>query len=132
MSDIHKHVTISAPIDWVWAALTDATTMSIWMQDNNVKVDLREGGDYTYFGGETTGHFTHITASTLLEYTWRQNGWQKSWEDSLVRWELHAEGTSTHIYLIHSRFPNDNERDSHDEGWDMYWLDPMQDWLENA
>jgi glutathione S-transferase len=132
MSDIHKHITISAPIDWVWAALTDATTMSIWMQDNEVKVDLREGGTYTYFGGETSGHFTHIMPSTLLEYTWRQNGWQKSWEDSLVRWELHPEGTSTHIHLIHSRFPNTNERDSHDEGWDMYWLAPMQDWLEHG
>jgi uncharacterized protein YndB with AHSA1/START domain len=132
MSDIHKHLTISAPIDWVWAALTDATTMSIWMQDNNIKVDLREGGNYAYFGGETSGQFTHIVPSTILEYTWRQNGWQKSWEDSLVRWELHPEGTSTHIHLIHSRFPNDNERDSHDEGWDMYWLDPMQDWLEHG
>ena len=132
MPDIHKHLTISAPIDWVWAALTDLTTMSIWMQDNHVKLDVREGGEYTIFGGETSGHFTYITAPTLLEYTWRQKGWPKSWEDSLVRWELHAEGSSTHIHLIHSRFPSTNERDSHDEGWDMYWLNPMQDWLEHG
>ncbi len=132
MPDIHKRLTIAAPIDWVWAALTDTTTMSIWMQDNHVEVDLRDGGAYQFFNGATSGHFTHITVPTLLEYTWRQNGWQKIWGDSLVRWELHPEGSSTRIHLIHSRFPNDTERMGHDEGWDMYWIAPMQDWLENG
>ena len=132
MPDIHKHLTISAPVDWVWAALTDVTTMSIWMQDNGVQFDPREGGAYLFFNGQTSGRIMHITAPNLLEYTWRQNTWERNWDDSLVRWELHPEGTSTHIHLIHSRFPTTNERDSHDEGWDMYWLAPMQDWLENA
>lgn len=132
MPDIHKRLTIAAPIDWVWAALTDATTLSIWMQDNHVQIDLREGGTYQFFNGQTSGKFIHIAPTSLLEYTWRQKSWQSTWEDSLVRWELHASGTSTHIYLIHSRLPNTTERDSHDEGWDMYWIAPMQHWLENG
>lgn len=132
MSDIHKHVTISAPIDWVWAALTDATTMSIWMQDNSVRIDLREGGSYSFFHEQTSGRIIHVDPPSLLEYTWRQNSWPQTWEDAWVRWELFAEGTSTRIHLIHSRFPNEVERMGHDEGWDMYWLAPMQDWLEHA
>ncbi|MBI1278869.1 MAG: hypothetical protein GC179_12135 [Anaerolineaceae bacterium] len=132
MSDIHKQITIPAPIDWVWAALTDATVISIWMQTNHVEVDLREGGNYKFFNGQVTGHFTHIVVPTLLEYTWRQTSWQSNVEDSLVRWELHPEGSSTRIHLIHSRLPNETERLGHDEGWGMYWLDPMQDWLENG
>ena len=132
MPDIHKHVTISAPVDWVWAALTDATTLSIWMQDNSVRIEPRTGGSYRFFNGQTSGRITHMVPSALLEYTWRQNGWQAGWEDSLVRWELYPEGSSTRIHLIHSRFPNTNERDSHDEGWDMYWIAPMKHWLEHA
>lgn len=132
MPDIHKHITISAPIDWVWAALTDPTTISIWMQDITVDIDLQVGGAYRFFNRQTTGRILHIEPWSMLEYTWRQQRWPQYWEDSLVRWELFPEGTSTRIHLIHSRFPNLNERDSHDEGWDMYWLAPMQDWLEHA
>lgn len=132
MSDIHKHLVIAAPLDRVWAALTDTATMGEWMQDDSVQIDLRLQGAYAVFGGETTGHFTHITAPILLEYTWRQGNWPRDWEDSIVRWELHPEGSSTRIYLIHTRLPNKDERDSHDEGWDMYWLDPMQEWLEKG
>ncbi|MEZ4671094.1 MAG: SRPBCC family protein [Anaerolineae bacterium] len=132
MSDIRKNLIITAPRERVWAGLTDPTAISEWMQDDTVTVELRPGGNYALFGGATTGHFTHVTAPALLEYTWRQDTWPATWEDSLVRWELHAEGSSTRLYLIHSRFPNHEERDSHDEGWDTYWLQPMQEWLENG
>ena len=132
MPDIHKHLTINASPDWVWAALTDATTMSIWMQSNTVAVDLRVGGSYSIFNGQITGKFIHINPYSLLEYSWRQENWQPNWEDSLVRWELHEEGKNTRLYLIHTRLPNTLERDSHEGGWEMYWLAPMKDWLENG
>ncbi len=38
----------------------------------------------------------------------------------------------TRVHLTHDRFPNVDERDSHDEGWDVYWLSPMKDWLEET
>ena len=56
--------------------------------------------------------------------------WKKEWADSVVRWELKAKGDSTGVRLTHSKFPNKEERDGHDEGWDMYWLGPMKAWLE--
>jgi hypothetical protein len=34
------------------------------------------------------------------------------------------------VRLTHDKFPNTEERDSHDEGWDVYWLKPMKEWLE--
>ncbi len=131
MPDIEKNVHIDAPIGRVWAALTDANAMSSWMEDDTVQIDLRVGGRYTIFSGETTGTFTEIEKPEILEYTWRQKEWPKSWPDSLVRWELLRDGQSTQIRLVHSKLPNEEERGNHEEGWSIYWLEPMMEWLES-
>lgn len=129
---IKKSLTIAAPIHKVWAALTDQKDIGAWMGDANVKVSLRKGGRYAFFGGETSGKFTAIQKPTTLEYTWRQHEWKKEWKDSLVKWELKAKGDTTLVKLTHTHFPNKEERDGHDEGWDVYWLQPMSVWLRTS
>ncbi len=130
MPDVVKELTIAAPIHKVWAALTEAESLGAWMDDDSIKIDLRVGGKYALFGGETSGKFTHIEPNKLLEYSWRQKTWKKDWPDSLVRWELDADGQQTRVKLTHSGFPSQDERDSHEEGWDEYWLEPMREYLE--
>lgn len=132
MSDIKKVLQIDAPVEKVWAALTDPAAIKGWIgSDSVVEIDLTVGGSYRLFGGETTGTFTVIAPPNTLEYTWRQGEWDDNWKDSVVKWYLHAEGGGTHVHLKHEQFPNDHERDSHDEGWDSYWLGPMKAWLES-
>jgi len=133
IKDIEKNVRIAAPIERVWAALTDPASIEGWMgEDSAVEVDLKVGGRYRLFGGETTGKFTRIERPHRLEYTWRQATWRKGWPDSIVRWGLQTDRDGTRVSLVHTQFPNSEERDSHDEGWDAYWLEPMQAWLESA
>jgi uncharacterized protein YndB with AHSA1/START domain len=97
-----------------------------------IEVDLRVGGGYRLFGGQTTGKFTRIRQPEALEYTWRQAEWQAEWPDSVVRWRLSRSGQGAQVNLTHSDFPNRAERDGHDEGWDAYWLGPMKEWLETG
>jgi len=133
MSDIEKNIQIAAPIEKVWAALTDPTAIRGWMgEDSTVEVDLKVGGRYRLFEGNTTGVFKQIEKPNTLEYTWRQGEWDKAWPDSLVHWELSAApgDKGTLVHLTHSQFPNTQERDGHDEGWDDYFLGPMKEWLE--
>jgi uncharacterized protein YndB with AHSA1/START domain len=133
MADVQKSLVIEAPLEAVWAALTDPQAIRGWMGgDSTVEVDLREGGAYQVFGGETTGKFTRIDPPVALEYTWRQAGWAADWPDSVVRWRLDRSGAGTLVHLTHADFPNAQERDGHDEGWDLYWLEPMKDWLEGG
>jgi uncharacterized protein YndB with AHSA1/START domain len=127
---IEKELVIAAPVEKVWAALTNPVAIGNWMEDDEVKVDLKVGGKYTIFGGETTGSFTVIEKPGVLEYTWRQREWKKSYPDTLVRWELEPEGKKTRLKLVHSQFPDQETRDDHDEGWDIYFLEPMKEWLE--
>lgn len=132
MDDVVKQVRIDAQIERVWQALTDAGTIAEWMLDPSAALDLRAGGEYRLFGGETSGQFTAIEKPRLLEYTWRQSAWPAEWADSRVRWQLSAEGGATQVTLTHSQFPNDDERAGHDSGWDDYWLEPMIDYLERG
>jgi uncharacterized protein YndB with AHSA1/START domain len=129
MSEIIKSVTIQAPIDQVWAALTAADAIASWM-GGPVTSDLRPGGKYAYFGGETTGRYTVVEPPHRLEYTWRQSEWPAEWSDSTVKWNLKLNKTGTTVHLVHEHFPNESERSGHDEGWDIYWLAPMKEWLE--
>jgi len=129
MSTVKKKVLIAAPVEKIWTALTRPKAIEAWM-GGPVKVSLRVGGRYAFFGGETTGHFTRIEKPNSLEYTWRQADWPPAWADSHVRWELNPTRTGTQVRLTHDGFPNKVERDGHDEGWDVYWLEPMKKWLE--
>ncbi|MBI3241889.1 MAG: SRPBCC domain-containing protein [Chloroflexi bacterium] len=129
--NIARKIEIAVPIEQVWAALTDPAVIGGWMGSKGLKVTLRRGGRYALFGGETTGKFTEIKKPARLEYTWRQSSWKKEWADSVVRWELKAKNGGTVIKLTHSQFPNKEERDGHDEGWDVYFLKPMKEWLES-
>lgn len=132
ISKIEKKIQITASIKRVWAALTQPAALGGWMGDpDSIKVTLRVGGRYKFFGGETTGKITHLAKPASLEYTWRQSSWLKEWPDSVVRWELKSKGERTQVRLTHSNFPNKEERDGHDEGWDIYFLKPMKEWLES-
>lgn len=128
---IDKEIVLKAPVDQVWAALADPKTIKEWMDDDTVKASLKVGGKYALFGGVTTGKFTAIEKPSVLEYTWRQAEWEKNEPDTLVRWELKPEGKKTRLHLIHSQFVDRQNRDDHEEGWDVYFLDPMKEWLES-
>jgi uncharacterized protein YndB with AHSA1/START domain len=128
---IEKETVIKAPAEMVWAAISDPETIGAWMDDGSVKVSLKVGGKYAIFGGVTTGKITAVEKPAVLEYTWRQADWEKSVPDTLVRWELKPEGKKTRLLLTHSQFVDRQNRDEHEEGWDVYFLDPMKMWLES-
>jgi len=46
---------------------------------------------------------------------------------TLCAGSLRNRKSGTQIHLTHDKFPYKQERDSHDEGWDLYFLEPMQD-----
>ena len=131
MAEIEKHIHIEAPVEAVWAALTEPADIMAWMgEDSEVAVDLKVGGHYQFFYGATTGTFAEIEAPRRLAYTWRQMEWQSHWPDSVVGWTLTPNGRGTEVHLTHENLPNASEQDGHDQGWDLYWLNPMKDWLE--
>jgi len=131
MRPIIKDRLILAAPQAVWAALTEPQAIRAWMgADSTVEIDLRLDGGYRLFGGETTGTILSFEPGKRLTYTWRQGEWPAEWEDSLVDWTLTPAEGGTHLHLVHDRLPNEQERQGHDEGWDLYFLGPLQETLE--
>ncbi len=67
----------------------------------------------------------------MLEYSWRMDDYEKDAPDTFVRWEMEPSGKKTKVHLIHKGFIDQEMRDAHDEGWDIYFFEPMKKWLES-
>ena len=88
------------PVEKVWAALTNPAQRAQWLAPGEIELTL--GGRvylaFTDGEGVIDGRVTAIAPPRLLEFTWTDKG-----DDfGFVRWELMAEGDSTHLVLTHS------------------------------
>lgn len=90
----------AVPPGEVWAALTEPDRLRQWL--TVATVEPGEGGRVAFdFGSDGTcdGTITVWDPPSVLEY-----GWSFSSEgDSVVRWELAADGDGTLLTLVHSR-----------------------------
>jgi uncharacterized protein YndB with AHSA1/START domain len=131
MLPITHTISIAAPTQRVWAALTEQPAMFAWLGERiPVQLDARVGGAFTLFGGEISGSYTHVEPPTRLVHTWRTTQWPSDWADSVIEWHLAPEGQSTRLTMTQHNLPSAEERQSHDERWDVLFLKPMQAWLE--
>lgn len=96
--------TFDAPIALVWSALTDPEQIRRWSFDMKGFAP-KVGCEFEFAGGDPKGvkylHLCRVTAvvpEKKLAYTWRYEGHPG---DSLVTFELFAEGTKTRLKLTH-------------------------------
>ena len=141
IADIHTGlvlatVDILAPIERVFAALTDpAEVPKWWGSDDMYRVtsmssDLRAGGAWRNDGlGMDGGTFTVSGVYTVVEPPHRlELTWQPSWEDyeTLVSYNLLAIDGGTRVTVRHTGFGDHAEScGSHAFGWErvLTWLD---------
>jgi uncharacterized protein YndB with AHSA1/START domain len=95
--------TFNAPVARVWKALTDADEMRIWYFDlKEFKPEVGFEFEFTVeHEGESYHHLCKITQvipQKKIAYTWRYAGEEG---DSLVTFELFADGDKTRLRLTH-------------------------------
>lgn len=130
--------TFTAPVARVWKALTDANEMRIWYFD--LKEFRAEPGFEFEFTVEHEGRTYHhlcrvteIVPQRKIAYTWRYNGEPG---DSLVTFELFAEGEKTRLKLTHTgieTFPKTPAyaRKNFETGWTAIIGSELKQFLEN-
>lgn len=126
--ELNLERTLEAPVDRVWAALTDAGQIARWYgpgEEFRIEVlewDCRVGGRYRvamhHPDGQTHtcfGVFKQIEPNQRISYTWAWEGQPPM--DTVVTFALTADGEGTRLEFTHAGFPAEEVRDQHRMGW---------------
>ncbi|MFA5835167.1 MAG: SRPBCC domain-containing protein [Bacteroidota bacterium] len=118
--------TYNAPAEKVWKAITDKREMKQWYFDL-VEFKAEVGFEFHFTGGPSPERqyvhlckITEVIPGKKLTHTWRYDGYKGN---SLVTFELFAEGSKTRLKLTHAgleTFPNENPdfaKHNFAEGW---------------
>lgn len=130
--------TYKAPVQKVWKALTDRDEMKKWYFDL-AEFKPEVGFEFTFTGGTPEKQYLHLCRITevvpehKLAYTWRYDGYTGN---SLVTFELFAEGEETRLVLTHAgldTFPADEPGfniNNFKEGWTYITGTSLKNYLE--
>jgi len=128
---LHIVRTVAASPERVFEAWTDPEQLRQWTCPDpgarvDVEVDLRVGGHYSIRmhveGGPFTAYGTYreVDRPSRLAYTW---GWKEEAHamkaETVVTVEFVPVEGGTEIRLTHEGFPTTDDRDGHEEGWQI-------------
>lgn len=135
--EVRKELTIAAPRERVWRALTEADELVRWFPDRGAEVDLRPGGAFrlTWASGDgDRGVFEELEPPSRLVFRWWQEGTELRLRVEITLEEV-AEGTRLVLVERGFRsFAEDRRAEIHagnDEGWTKE-LEELRAYLEAA
>ena len=132
---ITEEITITAPADEIFAALTSPEERVKWwgaegrFKTTQMESDLRPGGSWLMRGIGVGGRpftiqgvYREIQRPRLLVFTWLPS-WQTDALESLVRFDLEEKNGTTTVRVTHSGLTTESARLQH-RGWSdiLGWL----------
>jgi uncharacterized protein YndB with AHSA1/START domain len=131
---IVQEITIKAPAERIFTALTDPSQRAQWwgaegrFQTTHMESDLRPGGKRMMSGSgmggkafRAEGEYRSIERPRLLVFTWLPD-WDTNAKESLVRFDLEEKAGVTTVRITHSGLTSEGAR-AH-RGWPdiLAWL----------
>jgi uncharacterized protein YndB with AHSA1/START domain len=128
---IEREIYIEAPVDVVWAVVTEPQHISRWFSDS-VDLDLRPGGRavlrWHESGHTAEGRVERVEPPHFFAFRWRLLEGSDVSDDTstLVEFSLAPEGEATRLTVVESGFarlaaPDDETQrhfDEHRRGWE--------------
>jgi uncharacterized protein YndB with AHSA1/START domain len=130
---IEREIVIDAPLEVVWAVVTEPEHISDWFSDS-VELDLRPGGKAVLHWdgyGTVNGRVERVEPPRFFSFRWvvpRDPGVELTDDNStLVEFSLSPDGDATRLTVVESGFrglagPEDENQkhvDSHRRGWEL-------------
>ena len=125
MKSLTKTYLINAPVDRVWDALVNPSTIEEWGGGPAV-MNSEPGFEFSLWDGEIFGKNLEVKPNEELTQEWFGGEWK---EPSLVSFKLKAINSQTELTLFQERIPDEEAKDI-DEGWDLYYLSAIKNLLE--
>jgi uncharacterized protein YndB with AHSA1/START domain len=131
---IERETVIAAPVERVWALLTEAEHVGRWFSDAGAEIDLRPGGAMVLRWAEYgTGRARIVDVDPPRRFSYRWAPIPEHWGEepvegnsTLVEFTLAAEGGGTRLKVVESGFQalegTDEQRrgsfEQNTEGWE--------------
>ena len=109
LDSIDRDVLIEAPIERVWAVVTEARHLGVWFGDAGATIDLRPGGEITLTwarAGLTRARIERVEPPRYLSYRWvrGRSAEPHAERSTLVEMMLEPEGAGTRLRVVESGF----------------------------
>ena len=109
---IKRDTFIAAPVERVWALITEAEHLGRWFGDAGAEIDLRPGGAMAISWdrpGPCRGRVVDVEPHTRFSYRWapfKDPGGEEPVEgnSTLVEFTLRSEGDGTRLRVVESGF----------------------------
>src|SRR5512144_2331753 len=144
---IERETVIAAPVERVWALLTEAEHLGRWFGDAGAEIDLRPGGAISLAWeqhGTVRGRVVDVEPPRRFSYRWAvlrdvPDADVAEGNSTLVEFTLHAEGDGTRLRVVESGFASlaaeaakQSERaEDNREGWGIE-LGELRDYAERV
>jgi uncharacterized protein YndB with AHSA1/START domain len=113
---IERDIVIAAPIERVWAVITEPEHVGKWFGDIGAKIDLRPGGEFRCSWekyGSVLGVVVKVDPPKFFSYRWARplGASVQPGNSTLVEFSLTAEGKGTRLRVVESGFRDLNVSD---------------------
>jgi uncharacterized protein YndB with AHSA1/START domain len=137
---IEREILIEAPLDTVWAVVTESEHVRNWFSDS-ADIDLRPGGKAILTWkehGAAHGRVEAVDPPHFFSFRWIRGAGTELREgnSTLVEFSLSAEDDGTRLRVVESRFPELDGSDAdkaryaeeHRQGWELE-LDELREYV---
>lgn len=107
----------------VYQLLTDEKQFAA-MSGAPAKIENKEGGTFSLFGGVITGRNVELVEGKRVVQAWHDTAWAAGLY-TIIRFELSATGSGTHLVFDQAGYPQ-SDRASLVAGWKSHYWDPMK------
>ena len=125
---VEREILIDAPLDVVWAVVTESEHVGRWFSDS-AAIDLRPGGEMTLNWERHSEHWRveRVDPPHFVSFRWPRGPGLREKNSTLVEFFLTAEGQGTRLRVVESGFRqlegSDEEKakdaEEHERGWEL-------------
>jgi activator of HSP90 ATPase len=123
---LRQEVSLNASPERIYEVLLDSKQFAAF-SGMPAEIERKEGGAFSMFGGMIVGRTVELVPNQRIVQAWRPAHWDAG-VYSVVRFEVHAQGSASTVVLEHKGFP-EGDFEHLTEGWNEHYWEPLKKFL---